>query len=345
MSYTIQVHPSGHRFDCHDGETVLDAALRQGVGLPYGCRNGSCASCRGKLLSGEVGYAGGLPEGLTAEDQRSGLALFCQALPFSDLVIEAREVHAAADIAPRIIPCKVMRKMLLCHDVMGLYLKLPEAERLQFLAGQYIDIIQRDGQRRAFSIANAPHDDSLIELHVRLVEGGEFTHYIFEQMPEKSLLRFEGPLGSFFLREASPRPILMMGGGTGFAPLKGMVEHALHIGITRPIHLYWGAREERDLYMADLPRRWAAEHPHIRFTPVLSHAAPDSGWRGRTGYVHEALAQDYPDLGGYDVYMSGPPVMIQAACAVFEKQGLPHGQMYSDAFEFAPHPPKAAAGS
>ena len=331
MSFKIRTDPGGHTFVVDPGETVLAAALRQGIGLPYGCRDGKCGSCAGRLLAGRVEYPSGRTEAL--EGQPADTCLTCQAVPTSDLVLGVREVAGAAQIEVKTLPCRVVKKERLSHDVMRLYLKLPENQRLQFLAGQYVDFILRDGRRRAFSIANAPHDDMEIELHVRHIPGGEFTQYVFEGMPEKTILRIQGPLGTFVLDEGSSRPIIMMGGGTGFAPLKGMIEHAIHIGLDRPIWLYWGVRSRRDIYLHALPERWADRYPSLRFTPVLSE--PDPDWSGRRGLVHEAVVEDHPDLSGFDVYMSGPPAMVEAARTAFEDGGLPRDRMFSDAFEYA----------
>lgn len=331
MSVQILTEPGQRAFVAEPGETLLDAALRQGVGLPYGCRNGTCGACAAQILSGTVEYPGGKTEALT--DRPAGTCLVCQAVPVSDLVLRVTEVARVTEIPVRILPCRVERKERLSHDVLRLWLKLPEQQRLQFFAGQYLDFILRDGRKRAFSIANAPHDDALIELHVRHVAGGEFTEYVFESLAEKSILRIQAPLGTFFLREDSPRPMIMMGGGTGFAPLKGMIEHAFHLGIARPIHLYWGVRARRDLYLADLPQSWARTRPNFVFTPVLSE--PDPDWQGRTGMVHDAVIADHPDMSPFDVYMSGPPPMVEAGRIAFEAQGLGREHMYSDAFEFA----------
>lgn len=336
MPYQVTLKNSDHQFQVAEHETILDAALREkGSVLPYGCRNGTCGSCMGTILSGEVSYPDGRPPALSEREQAEGKALLCQARPRSDLVIEAREVKGGQDIAVRTLPCRVERRELLAPDVMRLFLKLPNTERLQFLAGQYVDILLADGRRRGFSLANPPHADELLELHVRHVPGGFFTDYVFNKMKDKALLRFQGPLGTFFLREDSPRPIILMGGGTGFAPLKGMLEHAFHIGLDRPLHLYWGARAKVDLYLDALPRQWAAEHPNFHYTPVLSEPCPEDDWTGRTGWVHEAVAADYPDLSGYEVYMSGPPAMIEAAKPAFAARGLPAEQLFYDSFEFS----------
>ncbi len=331
MSFKIQVEPSGHQFTVDPGETVLEAALRQGIGLPYGCRSGNCGACIAQLSAGTVTY----PSGNTAalEGQEADRCLPCQAVPESDLQLQVREVETAKEIEIRTLPCRVARIEHLAHDVVRLFLKLPENQRLQFLAGQYLDFLLADGRRRAFSIANAPHDDELIELHVRRVPGGDFTDYVFDRMKEKAILRIQAPLGTFFLHEDSDRPLILMGGGTGFAPLKGIIEHAFHIGEQRPMHLYWGVRAQRDLYLQELPQRWAAEHPNFRFTAVLSE--PDADWEGRRGWVHEAVLADHPDLADYDLYMSGPPIMIDAAADAFAAAGLSRDHMYSDAFEYA----------
>lgn len=330
----ICTEPAGHRFETAPGETILAAALRQSVGLPYGCRNGTCGSCAARLVSGTVAYPGGRTTGL--EGRPPGNCLTCQAVPESDIVIGVREVKCSAEIQVRTLPCRVQRKELLGHDVMRLWLKLPEGQRLQFLAGQYLEFILRDGRRRAFSFANAPHDDAAIELHLRRVPGGQFTGYVFEQMAEKTILRIQAPLGTFVLREDSDRPVLLVGGGTGFAPLKSMIEHAVHVGLGRPIHLYWGVRARRDLYLPDLPLAWERSLPGFRYTPVLSE--PDPDWTGRTGLVHAAVADDYPDLSGHEVYLSGPPPMIEAGRRAFAARGQDPECLFSDAFAYADDP-------
>ena len=230
-------------------------------------------------------------------------------------------------------PVRVHAVDHLTHDVVRLKLKLPENQRLQFLAGQYLDFLLADGRRRAFSIANAPHDDEFIELHIRHVDGGRFTDWVFSQMKERTILRIQAPLGTFVLDEDSDRPMIFMGGGTGFAPIKGQIEHAFRIGVTRPMHLYWGVRAERDLYLRELPERWVREHANFHYVPVLSE--PDADWQGRSGWVHEAVVEDFPDLSGFDLYMAGPPPMVSAGREAFRKAGMPDEHMHFDSFDYA----------
>lgn len=334
MRFSIVVEPSGHRFEAEANETILDAALRQGVALPYGCRNGACGSCVAKIIRGEVRYPGGLPPAISVEEDALGMAVLCQAQAASDLVIESREVESASQIEPRILPTRIETMQRLNHDVMLLKLRLPATERLQFLAGQYIDILLRDGRRRSFSLANAPHDDVLLELHIRHIEGGEFTSEVFDKMKVKDMLRIEGPHGQFYLREESERPIIFMAGGTGFAPVKSMIEHALASGSSRPMHLYWGARAREDLYLHELAEQWAAGHPQIRYTPVLSEPKPEDHWQGAIGFVHQAIIRDYPDLSGHEIYAAGPPAMVYAGQDLFPAHGLDLQHYFSDAFEY-----------
>lgn len=334
MGFKIVISPAGKSFEAEAGESILDAALRHGINLSYGCRNAVCGACKGKLLEGEISYEDLEPEALSKADKAAGMVLFCGAEPRSDVRIEVDEITSSAEISVEQYPVRVVKLDKLAPDVMRVYLKLPEATRMQFLAGQYIDILLRDGRRRSFSLANAPHDDELIELHIRYIDGGEFTDHVFRDMQEKEMLRIEGPLGGFFLREASPRPIIFVAGGTGFAPIKGIIEHAIAENISRPMFLYWGARAEIDLYQNELPQAWV-EQGVVTYVPVLSEVGADASWSGREGYVHQAVLEDFPDLSGYDVYAGGPPVMVSAARDAFFAQGLAEANFFYDAFEFA----------
>lgn len=336
MAKTVCLVPSGKRFQVEDGETVLAAALRQGVHLPYGCRTGSCGTCRAHVAAGKTHYPEGPPLAITALEMRTGEALLCRAVPLSDLDVEAQEIDAMAKLRVKAMPCRVAEVTPLAHDVMGLYLRLPAVERMQFLPGQYIDILLPENHRRSFSLANPPHDDALLELHVRNVPGGLFSKEVFEHLKVGALLRIQGPLGTFFLREDSDRPLVMIAGGTGYAPIQAMLRHLFERGQKRDVAFYWGARAARDLYADARLKAWAEEQPGFRYVPVLSEPMPEDHWTGRTGFVHEAVLADFPDLSGHDIYLSGPPPMVQAARAAFPGHGADTLRMYSDSFDFPP---------
>jgi len=336
MSYQVTLQPSGHSFTAEPDQTLLAAADAAGLSLPYGCRNGACSVCKVTVLQGQVDHGDSQEWGLPAEQRAAGKALLCCAKARSDLVLETKEVKVNRDIPVKTLPCRVQRMERLAPDVMALWLKLPANERLQFLAGQYIEFILKDGGRRAFSLANAPHGDETLEVHVRLIPGGQFTGHVFEGMKEKDILRFEGPMGTFFLREDSAKPVILLAGGTGFAPVKALVEHAIHSKTARPIHLYWGSKDKAGLYLPDLPAQWAAEHANISFVPVLSEPAAADAWTGRTGLVHKAVLEDFADLSGFQVYACGAPVMIDAAQKDFAAAGLPEDEFFADSFTFAP---------
>jgi CDP-4-dehydro-6-deoxyglucose reductase len=331
--HSVTLQPSGLQFQVEDGETVLEAALRQGFLLPYGCKNGACGSCKTRIASGTVDYGVYQARTLTEEEKAQGKALLCQAKPLSDLVLDAKTIGAAKDIQIKKLPCRVQKLERLSEDAMLVQLKLPANEKLVFLAGQYIEFLLKDGTRRSFSMANAPHDAELIELHIRHVAGGQFTDHVFNKMKERDILRCEGPLGTFFLREDSEKPIVFVASGTGFAPIKAVIEHMAHKGITRPATLYWGGRRPKDLYMDALGRKWAAELPGFKYVPVISDAQPGDAWSGRTGFVHRAVMQDFPDLSGHQVYACGVPVMVDSARKDFTATcKLPEEEFYADSF-------------
>ena len=331
MSFKTTIHPSNHTFPIDADETILEAALEHGFTLPYSCRDGACGACKGKILEGSVDHGKAQAFALSEEEKAAGMALFCCAKPLSDLVVESHEVTSAQEIVVKTLPCRVEKMTKLADDVMALYLKLPTNERLQFLAGQYIDILQKEGKPRSFSLANAPHDDALLELHVRNIAGGTFTNHVFNGMKERDILRIKGPLGSFFLHEDSPKPVVFVASGTGFAPVKAIIEHAQHIGFKREMYFYWGVRLQSDLYMLDTVKEWEAKG--IKFIPVVS----DEPWNGRTGFVHQAVLDDFKDLSGYAVYACGAPVVVEAAHREFTTQrGLQNDSFYADAFTFVP---------
>ncbi len=339
MPFQITIKPSDHSFACPDGDTVLAAAMAADFMLAYGCRNGACGTCKGRILDGRVDYGPHQASTLTDDEKRQGLALFCCARPQTDLVIEVKEVRRVGDVRIRKLPCRVESIEKPAPDVAIVKIKLPANERLQYLAGQYIDLLLKDGRRRSFSLATPPHDDALLELHVRHVPDGFFSGQLFNQFKGREILRFEGPLGTFFLREDSDKPIIFVAGGTGFAPIKGVIEHALHhrLDQRRPMVLYWGARAKRDLYLPDLPGTWQQASRNFTFIPVLSDPAPDDAWPGRTGFVHQAVLDDFRDLSGYQVYACGGPPMIDVARKTFiESRGLPADEFFADSFTYAP---------
>jgi len=336
MTHQVTIRNTGHRFSARDGSTILQSALDAGLVLPYGCRDGACGSCKGKLVDGSIDYGRYSEKALTAQERAQGYALFCQAKPLSDVAIEAREVRKAGDIQVRKLPARVQKLERAADDAMIVYLKLPANERLMFLPGQYIDILLKDGTRRSFSMANAPHDDDYVQLHVRHVPGGAFTDHVFQTMKERDILRLEGPFGTFFLREESAKPIVLVASGTGFAPIKALIEAALRKGIPRPMTLYWGARRPKDLYLNALPERWAAEHSGFKYVPVISDALAEDRWDGRTGFVHRAVMEDLSDLSGHQVYACGVPIMVDSARRDFiQTCRLPENEFFADSFTTA----------
>lgn len=333
MDFQVTVQPSGRKFTCDEGETVLAAAIRAGVGLPYGCKNGACGSCKGKLVSGKLTHGPHQERVLSPAEEEKGHALFCCSTPHSDIVIEVREVLGTDEFPVKKIPTRVAKMTKLGDDVMLLSLQLPANERLQYRAGQFIEFILRDGKRRSYSIANAPHLDEQLTLHIRHMPGGIFTDHVFAVMKERDILRFEGPLGTFFLREDSDKPMILLASGTGFAPLKAIVEQAIHQKLNRPITLYWGGRRPKDLYMHALCEEWARTLPDFKYVPVISEALPEDQWSGRTGFVHRAVMEDFPDLSRHQVYACGAPIMVDSAKRDYVAQcKLPEDEFYADAF-------------
>ena len=338
MSFSVTIEPSGRTFAMRRDDTVLGAALNAGIGLPYGCKDGACGSCKCKLLEGRVIHGAHQAKALSDAEEAAGYLLTCCATPQTDLIIEAKQVVALGDFPPIKMPTRVTSLTRLAPDVMALRLQLPATNNFGFKAGQYIEFLLKDGLRRSYSMANAPHAVKQagvdgIELHLRHMLGGHFTEHVFGAMKEKEILRVEGPFGTFFLREDSDRPIVLLASGTGLAPLKAIIEHMAHAGINRPATLYWGCRSRADLYLHDWAEQQAAALPWLRYVPVLSEASPQDHWEGRTGFVHQAVLADLTDLSGYDVYACGAPVMVQSARRDFTTQaGLPEEFFYADAF-------------
>ncbi|HTH59595.1 MAG TPA: CDP-6-deoxy-delta-3,4-glucoseen reductase [Paraburkholderia sp.] len=336
MAFNVTLKQSGRQFQVEPDEPILTAALRQGIGLPYGCKNGACGSCKGTIVDGDIEQRAHAASALSNDEKTRGMALLCCATAQSDVQVDIREVAGVGDMQVRKLPCRVNAIERRADDVIVLKLQLPANERLQYLAGQYLEFILKDGTRRSYSMATAPHDEGLLELHIRHMPGGKFTDHVFGAMKERDILRFEAPLGTFFLREDSDKPIVLLASGTGFAPIKAIVEHAIHQQTTRPMTLYWGARRRKDLYMLELAEQWAKDVPNFRFVPVLSEPDAADQWTGRTGFVHRAVIEDIADLTGYQVYACGAPVMVESALRDFtQHHGLPENEFYADSFTSA----------
>lgn len=334
--FSITVEPSGRHFVAQGDETILAAGIRQGIGLPYGCKDGACGSCKCKKISGTVRHGEHQPKALSADEEAAGLVLTCCAEPLSDVVLESRQVTDESAYPIKKMPVRVSTLEKKSPDVMQVRLQLPAADTFRYHAGQYIEFILRDGARRAYSMANAPHTQTEapgVELHIRHMPGGKFTDHVFGAMKEKEILRVEGPFGSFFLREDSDKPIVLLASGTGFAPIKALIEHLQFKGITRPAALYWGGRRPEDLYMNDWVQARAAELPWLRYIPVISNALPQDGWSGRSGFVHQAVLDDFADLSGHQVYACGAPIVVDSARAAYSAQrGLPPEEFFADSF-------------
>jgi CDP-4-dehydro-6-deoxyglucose reductase, E3 len=337
MSFQITVEPSGRSFQADSGETMLAAGIRQGIGLPYGCKDGACGSCKCKKISGTVVHGTHQNKALSDEEEINGFVLTCCGVAQSDVVLESRQVTEAGSFAIKKMPSRVLSMEKKSHDVMAIRLQLPANDAFKYHAGQYIEFILRDNTRRSYSMGNAPHlqgtAPASIELHIRHMPGGKFTDQVFTTMKEKDILRIEGPYGSFFLREDSDKPIVLLASGTGFAPIKAVIEHLQLLGSTRPATLYWGGRRPADLYLNDWVLEKCGEMPNLRYVPVVSDAVADDAWVGRTGFVHQAVLQDTPDLSGHQVYACGAPIVVDSALAAYTTQGgLPAEEFFADSF-------------
>jgi CDP-4-dehydro-6-deoxyglucose reductase, E3 len=338
MTFQITVQPSGRTFTANPDEAILAAGIRQGIGLPYGCKDGACGSCKCKKVSGTVVHGPHQSKALSDDEEAAGLVLTCCAVPTSDVVLESKQVTEAGAFPVKKMPVRVSSLERVSPDVIVLKLQLPASDTFQYHAGQYVEFLLRDGDRRSYSMATAPHrqaEGPSMELHIRHMPGGKFTDQVFGTMKEKDILRIEGPYGSFYLREDSPKPIVLLASGTGFAPIKALIEHLQFKGSQRPVTLYWGGRRPADLYQHDWVLAQCVQMPHLRYVPVVSDALPEDRWSGRTGFVHRAVLEDLPDLSGHQVYACGAPVVIESAQRDYTAAGLPPEEFFADAFTSA----------
>ena len=331
--FSVLVQPSGRAFSVEATETLLAGGIRQGIGLPYGCKDGACGSCKCKKISGTVIHGNHQDKALSAAEEVAGMVLTCCATATSDLVLESRQVSLEGALPVRKMPARISSLERMSPDVIRLQLQLPASESFQYRAGQYLDVLLRDGARRSYSMANAPHTGPGLELHIRHMPGGRFTDLVFGSMKERDIVRIEGPMGSFFLREDTDKPIVLLASGTGFAPIKALIEHLQERRISRPATLFWGGRRPHDLYMDDWVCAQCTVMPHLSYVPVVSDALPEDNWRGRTGFVHLAVLEDIPDLSGYQVYACGAPVVVDSAQRDFsDLAGLDEAEFFADAF-------------
>jgi CDP-4-dehydro-6-deoxyglucose reductase len=333
MTFHITLNPSQQHFTCEEEDTLLNAAHQAGIQLPYSCKNGACGSCKGKILSGQVSHKPHQAQALSNEEEKAGWALLCCAQPQSDIIIEAKEILSLHDFPTKKMPVRVAQLNKLSSDVMHISLQQPGSESLAYRAGQYIDFILQDGKRRSYSLAAPAHQDKYLNLHIRHMPGGLFTDHVFQTLKERDILRIEGPQGTFFLREDTNKPIIFLASGTGFAPIKAMIEQMQLDHIQRPVTLYWGGRRPHDLYMHNLCQTWVDTLPDFTYIPVISDALPQDNWSGRTGLVHRAVMKDISNLSNYQIYACGVPVMVNAARHDFVTQRhLPNEEFYADAF-------------
>lgn len=340
--FQISVQPSGRTFTAALGETLLAAGMRQGIALPYGCKDGACGSCKCKKIFGRVVHGAHQSKALSDKEKALGFILPCCAVAHSDVVLESHQVTRAQAFPIRKMPTRVRLMQKKSPDVMLLKLQLPANDGFAYHAGQSLEFILRGGARRSYSMANAAHTLAAseasaggLELHIRHMPGGQFTDHVFATMKEKDVLRIEGPFGNFFLREESNKPIVLLASGTGFAPIKAILEHMQIKGIVRATTLYWGGRRPHDLYMDDWVKAKLVEMPNLRYVPVVSDALPEDAWCGRTGFVHLAVLEDFPELCAYQVYACGAPIVVDSARTDYLRAGLPADEFYADSFTSA----------
>lgn len=326
-AFTIQLDPHGGCFSCLPDQTLLEAALAAGYALPHSCRAGACNCCQLTLVSGDVRHADPVAGNTPAPD---GQCRTCQAFPLGDMVLAAPTVPKTAGQRVVTSGAKVLDVTRPSADVAVVKLQLPANTGFAFQAGQYMDVLLKDGARRSYSMANAPTDDGVIEWHIRRMPEGRFSTHAYDKLKAGAMLRVEGPFGSFTLQDGDA-PVVLLASGTGYAPIAALLKtHGAELARRKAV-LYWGGRTWSDLYAVETVADWEAQFPGVRLIPVLSE--PDAAWQGRRGFVHTAVLADWPNLAGHEVYACGNPLMIDAARACFVAEaGLPTGNFFADAF-------------
>lgn len=326
MAYQVRIAGTDQRFACDAGQNILDAALKAGIEMPYSCRKGVCGNCAGAVASGQVQC----PPAAAAIEP--GQHLFCQCRPLGDLEIVPAEWHRFDPAARKTFQAKVFRITPAADDVSVLQLRLPAGQRAKFKAGQYLQVALPDGSRRSYSMANPPHESDTLQLHIRHVAGGQFTQQLRELKPG-DLLQVELPFGSFALREESTAPMLCVAGGTGFAPVKSLLDDLVKKGIRRPVTLVWGARDAAGLYLMAAVERWRKLLPGFTFVPAVEDAAQAAALGAFHGRADEAVRAHCPSLAGHEVYCCGAPAMVAAVKqACVHERGLDPHHFFSDVF-------------
>ncbi|MEX4010038.1 2Fe-2S iron-sulfur cluster-binding protein [Neoaquamicrobium sediminum] len=339
MTRRVDILPARRKIEVPEGRTILEAALAEGIPYPHGCRSGRCGSCKSRLVSGQVDLLEHTRFALSDEEKAEGFVLACRALPKVDSRIAWLGGSAeTADHPRRKLHCRVVALDDATHDIKRIRLAIEDGGPFAFTAGQYARLTLPGAPSRDYSMANKPGEQEL-EFHVRRVPGGETSTHIALNLKVGDTLQVDGPFGSSYLREMHTGPILCIAGGSGLAPIKSIVETALEHGMKQPIHIYVGARSERDLYLVDHFETLSRRHHNLSVSAVLSDASPQSIWR--TGFVTDAVAEDLRDLDGWKAYVAGPPAMVDAAFQILSDRGLRTQDLHADVF-FTPDEANAA---
>jgi len=329
MVYKCIILPSKLEFDLAENTTILQSALNAGIHLAYSCTSGRCGSCKAKLIEGKLKQSNS-SEGISDQELQSGYVLTCAAIPESDILLEASYFPELQGIEPRIHPCKIESIEFPAEDVAILKVRLAPGDQIKYLPGQYVEFVEKEF-RRSYSIANIKETFAGLEFHIKRIPNGKFSEKIFDLANKNDLLRFKGPIGTFYYRD-NQSPVILIAGGTGFAPIKAIIEYMMTYDVRREIYLYWGA-STTDGFYSELPVVWKDKIKNFKFIPVYS--GDHSEWEGRRGLVHEAVLEDFKDLSKFDVYACGSPDMIKIIKEKFVLCGLDYSRLYEDSFLFS----------
>lgn len=331
MSFAVKIKPSNYVVYVEEGESVLDAAIRQGFDFPYSCRSATCATCLGKVLKGSISYGDIEPYALNDAEQEQGFALFCSAKPTSDLIIEMQDVYGPEYKPAKTVEYDVVKNIPVTADIYHIVLKPATDKKIQYTPGQYLHVLCDDGIQIPFTIANAPTESGKLELYIRHVADNHYTSKLLEHIKNKDQISVKAPYGKVVYHAVPALPIIFVAGGTGVVLPKAILEGMVQRNLQRKSVLYWGVSKATDFYLNDFFHTFAQEHKWFTYVPVLS--GTDAAWQGRTGLVHEAVLADHPDLSQRQIYASGPNDMVFAASTAFQTHGLKPHWFYSDTLE------------